>query len=85
MTAALSGDPQFKNWLIRNPLHPGNRVLWFSGEAVELPALLGPLEEWSEEGDYVLPPRPRPEAQHKGRKPRIAAIPTSLQDVAGPQ
>lgn len=83
LTAALSGDSQFKNWLIRNPLHPDNSVLWFSPQAVELSALLGPLVDWCDEGEHVLPPRVS--AQHEGRKPSIAAIPTGLHDVAGPK
>jgi hypothetical protein len=77
----LDGDPNFKNHLGKNPLHEAYEVHSFVPQAYELREFLDPLQAWSDEGDYVLPPRLA--AQHEGRRPGIQAIPTTLRDIAG--
>lgn len=78
LDATLDGDTQFKNWLIRNPLHPDHELVSFTGRTVELSDLLGPLIEWCDEGRHILAPRPRLDAQFEGHTPNIPAVPADL-------
>lgn len=87
LTTDMNGDTQFKNRLLRNPLHPDNVLLWFAPETHELSALLGPLIAWAEPGTHVLPPRVRPrpafEAQMRGQEPGIPAVPSGKAEALG--
>jgi hypothetical protein len=77
----IGGDTQFKGYLTKNPLHAAYRVESFTGQNHELQDFIGPLIEWSDEEDYVLPPKIKDQVEEKPI--HLPALPKSMAEAIG--
>ena len=82
LRGSLCGDPLFKQYLTKNPLHEAYEVNSFTGNTYDFSDFLGPAVDFSGD-DFVL--APKWQGQFQGKNPDIAAVPTNLKEAAGPK